>query len=219
MDILLKRPYHMDDRIRKLKKMRIFDLIEVSKFGHGSFIRKNKESRSSTIIDINITEAHKLKKDADKIIKNDHNEAVKLYVKSLFRYIRGFVEVENEKSCLEAIKGWKSLCMFITSICSLMNVESDSKYLAMFQYVLYIVKYHYLALESSIVLRKVKGTKDVNFNKDFLYFLTEYTSLHEISSLSRIKNFNLVSVKNLEEFVKSDLEFIVGENDFHTILD
>jgi hypothetical protein len=193
----------MIDRIKNLIGRGLFGSTQLNKLGHGTFLAKAKTEAPTA--STHLEKARVLKKEADSTFASARGLGSKMYMEALFCYIRGYLE-EERGSAVRSIYSWKGLAKFVGSVVGLFGKEEEEQ-ASIFRLALFNIKFHYLHLESSIMTRQLKQIREKD-RTQLLYFLKELGSLYETFESSGQKEFSVVKLDDLEQFIRNRAEFV-----------
>jgi hypothetical protein len=194
----------MMERIKRLLEDGLFGNAELNKLGHGSFL--DKPSTGTPAANAHLEEARSFKREADAAFARSRSIGARMYMEALFSYIRGYLEEEVKISMVDSIYHWKGLAKFVGSVIKLLS-RAEEKEASFFRLALFNIKFHYLHLEGSVLVKQNRQTHEKD-RAQLLYFLREFSSLDEIFALSELKEFSVVRLENLEWFIKNRAEFV-----------
>ncbi|KAG5860081.1 hypothetical protein KMI_03g05310 [Encephalitozoon hellem] len=189
----------MDDsifsRIKKLAKSGFFKNPEIDKLGYGTFLKQ--PAADSNLF---IQKARDLKSRADAAMKEPGHKGAKMVMETIMMYIRGYIEEGGRHKTVDIIRGWKSLGKYIGETARTQKEEDISAFLRL---VLFNVKFHYLYLESSLIIKQ--GRRNENKEGILTYFLSEYNDLYNLFIQSKMKNFHVLRPDDLLDIVKEKI--------------
>ncbi|KAM0673349.1 hypothetical protein GVAV_003038 [Gurleya vavrai] len=142
--------------------------------------------------------AHETKKEADEIYKINREEGHKNYIKSIFLYIKAFLNFEIEKPHDEVFNSWKSIDRYITGLAMDTN-ENEIRFKHTYEFILFNIKFHYLYYEGYYELKR---------EGDGRAALKGFVELKGICERSAVERFCIVRLEFLEDFVCNQLAFI-----------
>lgn len=172
---------NLEDKINNLKKKIDFDKVDISDEVYGTFIPEKKST---------IERAYSTKKIADSLLKTNRKEGNKMYLESVFLYIKGYRDEEVQLQTIK-VEAWHGLCKFVEGIVLQLN-DTELGLRNVFEFILYNIKMHYLHLEALRCIRKKENAENV---------LNQYVNMKYIFDRSKIENFRLSKLDDIEEIV------------------
>ncbi|KAF7683544.1 hypothetical protein TCON_1243 [Astathelohania contejeani] len=193
----------MDKKIEDLIQKGYFASTEINRYGYGTFLQAKRPQTHATGL---MQQAYSTKKEADIKFKDNRIKGIKIYIESMFLYLKAFIELEKEKSKEEAMRGWQGFCKFIQSVILLVDRKEEAHFFHLFQYMYFNVKFHCLILESAIISKSIDGGDST---PNIAHFVKEFASLNQIFEFCKVEEFVIVKVEKLEEYIKSNLRIKV----------
>lgn len=200
----------MDKKLTDLKDQGAFSNIQITDLGHGTFLLCKEDQQTSTYRKL-IDESNLLKSKSEKLLDIDLKAAKVHQIESVFIQIRAILLIENERTHMEIIMEYKTLCRYINKVCGFYTEIEHSRFRMSMKYILFNIKFHYLQIENMLMIRSVENSKNVQ-PKHFLYFLNEYKELGNIFEESAIENFMVVRLADLEETIKTKMRITKVKN-------
>lgn len=190
----------MNRRIKRLAEAGIFRSPRISDLGYGTFL---DIERNRTHDGKYIGQARALKKEADSTLPHSRKKGINMYMKTVFLYIKGYLEEEESHEEIEAIHKWKGLGKYVDSVMKLLNGDEKGM-LNLFKLILFNLKFHYLYLESSLMYKQHKAGR--HKEGQLSYFLKEYNGMYEMFGSSDTREFGIFRLYDLEDFIRSRME-------------
>ncbi|ADM11689.1 uncharacterized protein Eint_060810 [Encephalitozoon intestinalis ATCC 50506] len=189
----------ISSRIKKLVESKIFRNPEIDKLGYGTFQKPQAPDTS-----LLLQKAKDLRAKADAMMGESRKEGIKMLMEAIMMYIKGYTEESGKCKVVDMIYKWKSLGKYICR--AIGSLGEDEEATAFLRLVLFNVKFHYLHLESSLVIKQ--NRRGESREGVLSYFLNEYNDLHTIFALSKMKMFNVLQPCDLEDMIRERINSI-----------
>ncbi|AFN83176.1 hypothetical protein EROM_060830 [Encephalitozoon romaleae SJ-2008] len=190
----------MDDsiyfRIKKLAEAGVFKNPEIDRLGYGTFQRRQAVESSPSI-----QKARDLRSRVDAVLKESTHKGIKMVMEVIMMYIKGYMEESSRYKTVDIIRGWKSLGKYIREMVGSLSEEEDI--VTFLRLVLFNVKFHYLYLESSLIIKQ--GRRNESKEGVLAYFLNEYNDLYNIFILSKMRKFHVLRPDDLSDMIKEKI--------------
>ncbi|KAH9411245.1 hypothetical protein HK407_06g10750 [Ordospora pajunii] len=185
-------------RISKLQDAGMFCTIDIDRLGYGSF----------TVLmaaDLNpaVKSAKKLRSSIDLLMAESRSDGIKAHIEIIMLYTKGYMEESKTSSAVHTIKMWKGLAKYVSSVIEMLG---DDDVVGFIKLVLFNIRFHYMFLEASLIIKQ--SHKGINHEGTLLYFLNEYTGMHEMLSSAGSLQLAVVQLCDLEELMRNKINSI-----------
>ncbi|KAG0439882.1 hypothetical protein DMUE_2137 [Dictyocoela muelleri] len=172
----------MLDKLKKLRAKGFLSDPQISDKGHGSLIPTDY-----------YTKAHITKKRADSTFLIDRKQGIKIYLESIFLYIKGSLSLNNKKT---QTKSWRNISHFAGEIKKHLKKE-ENFFVCVLEYIIFILRFHSMRIEMSY-----KKENDLQWYDD-------WNDMYRAYECSFLEDFVLVKVEDLEDFVRKRLKIVI----------